>query len=538
MVSDSHEQTDDPASRWDQMTAAARIGRRSGLFDPFKVGATIVAAATWGASSAAPYTAAALRHPNRVAVIDANGGITFRELDLRTSRLAAGLQSLGVGRRSTVGLLCRNHRGFVEGMVAVAKLGAPIVYLNTALPAAQLGQVIEREGISIVLADEEFEDRLGTVDHFLARQGIDPAWTFTDVPQPKIPLLMPNPWRAPEPIVLTSGTSSVPKGTKRSNSVRAAATAAGIVGVVPYRQGDTFVIPAPLFHAWGLAQLLVAASFGGTVVLPGSFDAETVMSMVEAHRADVLAAVPVMLHRILTKAPDADATSLRIVASSGSALPGNLAERWMDTYGDHLYSLYGSTEVGQVTVATPADLRAAPGTAGRPLPGIDIRIIDSTSADVAPGTVGSIMVASSMHFDGYTNGGTKRQVGDHMDIGDQGYLDTAGRLFVVGRADDMIITGGENVYPSNIETALLDHEKVAEAVVVGVPDDDFGQRIRAVIVTVDNSGTAKRTESIKRHLQSRLANYEVPREFVYLDELPRNPAGKVLRSALIGERPT
>ncbi len=143
------------------------------------------------------------------------------------------------------------------------------------------------------------------------------------------------------------------------------------------------------------------------------------------------------------------------------------------------------------------------------------------------------MVASSMHFDGYTGGGTKAIVGDHMEIGDQGYFDADGRLFVVGRADDMIISGGENVYPSNIEASLLRHPLVSEAVVLGVPDEDFGQRIRAVIVTSDGQGSGRRTASIKRHLQSELANYEVPRDFVYVEVLPRNAAGKVLRSALV-----
>ncbi|MEZ5379211.1 MAG: AMP-binding protein [Acidimicrobiales bacterium] len=524
-------------TRWQRLASAAEVGRRTGLLDPRTLGASVAAAGTWGASVAAPYASAALRHPHRTALVDAHGAITYRELDLRTTRLASGLQSMGVGRTSTVGVLCRNHRGFVEANIAAAKLGLHVVYLNTGLPEAQLEQVIEREQISFVLADEEFDARLAAIgssgiDRFLARLGLDPSWTFTDVPKPTVPLLLPRPWRSPEPVVLTSGTSGAPKGTQRTNGVKSAATAAGVITVIPYERGDTFVIPAPLFHAWGLSQMVTCATLGGTAVLPGGFDPATVMALVDVHQATVLAAVPVMLHRILEAQTGASGASLRITATSGSALPGNLAERWMDAFGDHLYSLYGSTEVGQVAVATPSDLRAAPGTAGRPLPGIDVRILDDTDRELPSGAVGRIFVASSMHFDGYTGGGGKARVGEHMEIGDQGSFDDDGRLRVVGRADDMIITGGENVYPSNIERSLLEHPKVSDAAVVGVADDDFGQRIRAVIVTTDQRNSDRRTASIKKHLQTQLASYEVPREFVYVDTIPRNPAGKVLRHEL------
>lgn len=519
----------------ERLSTLGRIGRRSGLFDPFTVSSTVAAAGTWGASAAAPYTAAALRHPRRTAIVDPYGSISYGQLDLRTSRLASGLQSLGVGRRTSVGLLCRNHRGFVEANIALAKLGVDVVYLNTGLPEAQLRAVIEREQITVVLADEEFEEAIGSPDTFLARLGVDPDWTFPDVPRPTVPLLLPRPWRASTPVVLTSGTSGAPKGTKRSVSLGAGLAAAAVLGVMPYERGDTFVVPAPLFHAWGLSQLVVAATLGGTAVLPGSFDPLAVPELVQEHQASVLIAVPVMLHRML-EADDALAqrlSSLRLTASSGSALPGDLPERWMDANGDNLYSLYGSTEVGQVSVATPEDLRQARGTAGRPLPGVRVRVVDTNLVDARTGDIGRILVESSMHFDGYTGGGTKATHGNHMEIGDQGRFDAEGRLFVVGRADDMIITGGENVYPVNIETSLLAHPKVREAVVVGVPDDDFGQRVRAVIVTDGAKGTARLTASIKAHLSSELARYEVPREFVYVDVLPRNPAGKVLRTQLV-----
>ncbi len=524
--------------------AVLEVVRRTGMSDPRSVGAMTGAGAFWGASIAAPYAAAALRHPHRRAVVDDYGFITFRQLDWRTSRVAGAFRQLKLGRRSTIGILCRNHRGFVEANIAIAKIGARVVYLNTGLPAGQLSAVIKSEGITAVVADREFAYRLGDasdgVSVIIAAPEDDQSWSFPELKRYRLPMQMRNPWRIPDPILLTSGTTGAPKGTNRSAGPKALAAAFGFLKSVPFRSGSVFVVPAPLFHAWGVSQLVLASTLANTVVLRRSFDPEGVARDVEANNAEVLVAVPVMLHRILEANCDRDMSSLRIVASSGSALPGDLSDRWMDAYGECLYSIYGSTEVGQVSVATPADLRAAPGTAGRPLKGVDVRILTPSGKKANAGLIGRIAVKSSNLFDGYTGGGSKEMVDEHMTIGDEGYFDSKGRLFVLGRADDMIISGGENIYPVNIERELLGHDLVSEAVVVGVPDDDLGHRVTAVVVTAHGSDAnvnmpsqATVTKQLKAHLSKALAPYEVPREYIYVDELPRNSSGKVLRSQLI-----
>jgi fatty-acyl-CoA synthase len=256
--------------------------------------------------------------------------------------------------------------------------------------------------------------------------------------------------------------------------------------------------------------------------------------MVAQHQATVLAVVPVMLQRIMGLPEEVrrryDTLSLRVVAVSGSALPGELAIRFMDAYGDVLYNLYGSTEVAWASIARPEDLRAAPTTAGRPPFGTVVKVVDADGREVPTGQPGRIFVGNSMLFSGYTGGGTKAVLDGLMSSGDTGHFDEQGRLFVDGRDDDMIVSGGENVFPREVEDLLADHPAVAEASVIGVADDHYGQRLKAFVVV--RQGERVDAETIKAYIRSRLAGYKVPRDVQFLDELPRNATGKVLKRDL------
>ncbi len=511
---------------------ALDAARRAGLLEPGLVMASATSFAFWGASAAMPYAAAAARRPFRTAVIDDYGSLTYLQLHTRTDRVAGALKAQGLGRGDAVGLMCRNHRGFVEANVAVAKLGARAVYINTGLPAEQLGVVAEREQLQLMVHDAEFSAVVaaaGVSKRVVVAPEDDPKWSFPSLDRRRRILLPTGPRPSADPVILTSGTTGVPKGARRPTSSGDAAGAAGMLAAIPYRSGDTVVVAAPLFHAWGLSQHLVAATLHGTVVLQRKFDAEGVLELCRHHEADVLAAVPVMLARMLDTGSCVVLRHLRVTATSGAPLPGDLAQRWMDSHGDHLYNMYGSTEVGQATIAGPADLRDAPGTAGRPPLGVDIRVLGKDNEPLPAGEVGEVVVASSFNFDGYTGGETKERRDGAMVTGDTGYLDSEGRLFITGRADDMIISGGENLYPTGIENALLRYPGVREAAVVGVPDDKLGQRVRAVVVA-DTGVSAKK---LKAHAKAELATYEVPREFVFVDELPRNATGKILRRQLV-----
>jgi acyl-CoA synthetase (AMP-forming)/AMP-acid ligase II len=275
-------------------------------------------------------------------------------------------------------------------------------------------------------------------------------------------------------------------------------------------------------------------------VLQRRFDPAATLAAASQHRVHSLVAVPVMLQRLL-ELPDhvrsaRPLRALRVVAVSGSALPGALAIRFMDAYGDLLYNLYGSTEAAWAAIASPADLRAAPGTAGRPPRGTVVRIVDDRGHELPPDHIGRIFVGNSMVFEGYTGGGDKERLDDLVSTGDLGRFDEDGRLFVEGRDDDMIVSGGENVFPAEVEDLLSHHPAVAEVAVVGVPDERFGQRLAAYVVR--RGGTRADEGQLRGYVRERLAGYKVPRDIVFVDVLPRNATGKVLKRELrrAGER--
>src|SRR5581483_3485384 len=231
---------------------------------------------------------------------------------------------------------------------------------------------------------------------------------------------------------------------------------------------------------------LLTLAMSSTLVLRRRFDPEETLADVEEHKADTLILVPVMLQRILNLGKDKlrrhATSSLRVVALSGSAVPPQLAVEALDVFGEKIYNLYGSTEVAWATIATPKDLREAPGTTGKPPRGTVVKLFDDDGREVREGDRGRIFVGNEMLFEGYTGGGSKDMIDGLMATGDVGHFDEQGRLFVEGRSDDMIVSGGENVFPGEIEDALTNHGKIADAAVVGIDDEDFGQRLKAYVV--------------------------------------------------------
>ena len=291
-------------------------------------------------------------------------------------------------------------------------------------------------------------------------------------------------------------------------------------------------IAAPLFHTWGFAHLALGMLLGTTAVLRRKFDPEQTLKLIADEGCDSVVVIPVMLQRILAlpqeKLDRVDLSGVRVVTSSGSALPGDLATSWMDSFGDHLYSTYGSTEVAYGSIATPSDLRANPSTAGSPPVGTELKIYDADGKQLPDGQSGRIFVGNSLLFEGYTGGGNKDLIDGLMSTGDVGRIED-GLLYVEGRDDEMIVSGGENVFPKEVEDCLARHDAVSEVAAIGVDDDDFGKRLRAFVVLSDDSVS---DDDLKGWVKDNLARYKVPREIVFLDELPRNATGKVLKREL------
>jgi fatty-acyl-CoA synthase len=271
-----------------------------------------------------------------------------------------------------------------------------------------------------------------------------------------------------------------------------------------------------------------------TIVTRRKFDPEATLALIDTHWATGLCVVPVMFDRIMDLPPAVLARysgrTLRFAAASGSRMRPDVVTAFMDQFGDVIYNNYNATEAGMIATATPEDLRAAPDTAGRPAEGTDVKILDAEFRELPTGEVGSIYVRNSTQFDGYTSGSTKDFHEDYMSSGDVGYLDPAGRLFVVGRDDEMIVSGGENVYPIEVEKTLANHPDVAEASVLGVDDAEYGQRLAAFVVLTP--GASATTDSLKAYVRENLANYKVPRSITVLEGLPRGSTGKILRREL------
>ncbi|HET9592696.1 MAG TPA: AMP-binding protein [Solirubrobacterales bacterium] len=519
----------------------AKVLHEAGILEPLrpdkavKIGSTFL---RWGASPATGVTTAAIHHPHELAIVDERGALSWQRLHLRSNALAHSLAQLGIGPGDGVGVMCRNHRGFVETTLAAAKLGASALYLNTMFAGPQLVEVMKREGPKALVYDEEFAGLLADVDPSVKRIV---AWCDGEVAEPTLESLIeagdesdhkPPPDK-PKFVILTSGTTGTPKGAQRS-SPEGLMPIAALIDKIPFRSRMTMMIAAPLFHSWGFFHFVMSLPTASTMVLRRKFDPEETLKAIEQSRADVLAAVPVMIQRILTLPEETlqryKLPTLKITSLSGSALPGELAIAWMDHFGDNVYNLYGSTEVAYATVATPEDLRAAPGTAGKPPRGTKICLYDEAGKEVPRGEVGRIFVGNEMAFEGYTGGGGKEVIDGLYSSGDVGHIDENGRLFIDGRDDEMIVSGGENVFPREVEDLLADHEAVEEVAVIGVEDAEFGQRLKAFVVT--RGGVEISESELTAHVKANLAGYKTPREVEFLEELPRNATGKVLKKDL------
>jgi fatty-acyl-CoA synthase len=336
-------------------------------------------------------------------------------------------------------------------------------------------------------------------------------------------------------VLFTSGTTGTPRGAPRDKM--SPTQSAQLLHRIPLSRGGVLVLGTPLFHGTGLGQVVVAMTLGKTVVLRRRVDAEVMLADLAAHRADTLVVVPTMLQRLLDTGPETlakhDTSALRVIVCGGSALAPDLCRRTAEAFGDVLYNVYGSTETGNAAVATPAELRRAPGTVGRAPVGCRLALYDEHRKQVTgPGRRGTIFARNGLSFAGYTDGGNKEIVDGLVCTGDIGHFDGEGLLFVDGRDDEMIVSGGENVFPVEVENLLIQRADVRDAAVVAVDDADFGKRLRAFIVAAP--GAALDPAEIQNYVKVNLARYKVPRDVVFLTDLPRNAMGKLLRHDLDG----
>lgn len=514
------------------------------LESPRVIASALADGARWGELGMIP-ALNARRNPNGVAVIDDDGSITFKELDDAVNAVANGLLAMGVRGGDGVAILARNHRWFLIANYGAARVGARLILLNSEFSGPQIKDVSEREGAKLIIYDDEYTTAVAQAAPPLGKLralGVNPD---TDEPSGStdetLAQLIARSSKAPAPkitkhasiIILTSGTTGTPKGANRSTPPTMAPIG-GILSHVPFRAGEVTSLPSPMFHALGYLHGTLAMFFGSTLVLRRRFKPATVLEDLEKHKVTGMVVVPVMLSRILDQlektSPKPDLSNLRIVFVSGSQLGAELATRAMKDLGPVIYNMYGSTEVAFATIADPADLQYNPATVGQVVKGVKVRILDDNGNELPRGQVGRIFVGNFFPFEGYTGGGGKQIIDGLLSSGDVGYFDERGLLYVSGRDDEMIVSGGENVFPAEVEDLISGHPDVIEATALGVEDKEWGARLRAFVVRKEGSTVDE--DTIKVYVKEHLARYKVPREVVFLEELPRNPTGKILKREL------
>ncbi len=488
-------------------------------------------------------TIGAIRHGDRVVIRDERGDVTYKELDERTNALANAWRERGLEPGDGVAILVRNHRGFLEAVFAAAKLGAKIILLNTSFAGPQIREVADREGTDLLVYDDEYSEVLEGVEppHGRWRAWVDDEAQHPERVDDSLETLIqagdtgapPRTGATPKIVILTSGTTGTPKGAPRDEP-KSLGIIGGLLSKVPFRARETTELAVPMFHALGFASMALGLALGSTLVVHRHFDPETTLDSLQENEATALVVVPVMLQRML-ELPDhevatRDTSHLKVIFVSGSALSVDLVKRSMKAFGPVVYNMYGSTEIAYATIATPKDLGAEPGSVGKVVRGVVVKILNDDGEEVESGETGRIFVGNSAQFEGYTGGETKEQIKGLMSSGDVGHFDREGRLFIDGRDDEMIVSGGENVFPAEVEDLLAGHDAISEAAVIGVDDEKFGQRLKAFVVLRDGKELSE--DDVKAYVKDNLARYKSPREVVFMDELPRNPTGKVLKREL------
>lgn len=517
--------------------------REVGMFGPLSPVA-IAAAVPWvlgrGSSLGVVTQMNSISVGNKVAIVDRRGTMTWKELDRRANRVGRALRRMGLRGGDRVGILLRNSREFAEVVVGAQKVGLVACPMNTWAKPRELAATLENANAAVLFYDAKHAEQVAAaapedLPLVVAGDGDGAGGTryedflvgSSDAPVPPF-TRDPGSTRI---IIHTSGTSGTPKGASRDDAARGVGSFAKLLEVLPYRRSDVVYVPAPMFHSFGYATFAFASVIGATMVLPEKFDPEESLALIERHRVTAASLVPVMIKRMLDLDDDVksryDLSSLRIVIASGSAMSAELRRAAAGLFGDVVYDLYGSTETGWVAIATPADMAARPTSVGRPVPGIEIGVFSPDGERLPPGEPGELYIRSDMLFEGYTSGQSRPQRDGFVSIGDVGRVDDEGYIFIEGRADDMVVVGGENVYPIEIESLIESMDGVREAAVMGVEDEEYGEVLAAFV-----AGSVS-PDDVVATCKQELASYKVPKRVEIVDELPRTATGKVVKRRLV-----
>lgn len=486
-------------------------------------------------------------YPERAAIIGPDGmSLSHAALVERVWRLADGLSRRGISKNSRVAILARNSPDYLVAHFALGSMGAWTVPINFALKIPDIDFRLAHAEIDAIFVSSEFAPLLSVLSAKVA-QRLDGRIFALDASPPGCVSLAdliesgrpipPDVLLSPEDTLYvgyTSGTTGTPKGALVSHR---AIVVGFLYKALAYglTDQDVTINAGPYWHSAPRDFAALALYLGGTAVVPERFDAETYLADVERYRVTNSFVVPTMLQRLVAS-PDLkrrDTSSMRALISGGAPLPSAVKERVLEAFGPVLTEFYGATETRIVTVISAQELATRERSVGRPLRDVEIRILDEAGSEVPAGEVGEVFLRGPGLFSGYWRDPERTAAahrGEWFSLGDMGRLDSDGYLYLVDRKQDMIISGGENIFPNDIEECLQRHQAVAEAAVIGIPDDQWGELVVAYVVPA--AGAHVSSEELIAFCADRLPNYMKPRRIEFRQSLPRNPTGKLLRREL------
>jgi fatty-acyl-CoA synthase/long-chain acyl-CoA synthetase len=495
----------------------------------------------------------AARQPDKAAVIDDRPGRpvrswTFAELERRSNQLAHYLRSIGVDSDTKVCWCGQNSAPLVLATHAIRKVGAVGVPLNYRLSPDEAAYVVDNCDASVLYVDAAYEplvsairDRIPRVGHVLVFDGDGGLESLLEQ-QPSEPPVVDQSVATTtgRSMIYTSGTTGQPKGAVRSARLDPS-TSAGLIGLIGYTADDVYLTTGPLYHSGPGGFAGIAHALGNTVVVQHKFDPEDWLRLVQTYRVTTTFTAPTPIRMVCSLADEVkdryDRSSMRRLIANAAPWTLNLKKMYLaDFPADSLWEVYGSTELGVDTVLGPEDHLRKPGSCGLPAPGIEIKLFDDTGAEVTePMRPGELYVRSALVFNEYYKAEDKYQAatrGDYHTVGDIAYFDEDGYFYIADRKNDMIISGGMNIYPAEIEGVLDASPDLFEVAVVGVPDEHWGESVWAWAVPA-HEGVSQ--DGVLAYARDHLAGYKVPKGVTFVPELPKTGSGKVLKRQLRDE---
>jgi long-chain acyl-CoA synthetase len=495
----------------------------------------------------------AAEDPSRVAVIEAGGAqITFGELAERANRLSHGLRSLGVGAGEVVAAVLANEPAMLELNLAALQGGFYLVPINNRLTATEIAYILEDSGARALVCSPRFA---GSCRVALAALATPPVGVATGDGAPGfrpyaeltsgMPATRPMDRTAGATMHYTSGTTGKPKGVRRAltgldpdEMGQMLAGFLAMFGIQPHGGGVHLTV-SPLYHAAPMIFTTTSLHAGHTAVLMDGWSAEDTLRLIQARRVTTSHMVPTQFRRLLALPEDvraaADVSSLTHVIHAAAPCPVEVKRRMLEWWGPVIYEYYGATEGGG-TLVTPTEWLERPGTVGRPWPGSEVRVVDDDGRPCPAGVPGAVWLSLGLADFQYHRDEEKTRAGRRagfFTVGDVGYLDEDGYLFLCDRKTDMIISGGVNIYPAEIESVLFTHPAVGDAAVFGIPDEEWGEQVKAVVEAAPGRAPGQQLErDLIEFCRQRLAAYKCPRSIDFVEALPREPTGKLAKRKL------